>query len=196
MQKTKKMNKKDSYWLSPYFDFLSNKKVLELGGGFGEDSVVLTRLCQSLFIIEKTEFSCKVLKQVVPDATIINGDFRKILPQLEEKFDTVIASLSIHYFNEDDTKQLLIDIANIMDKDSTLIVRVNSSKDVNYGAKGFPKIEEEFYSINGIAKRFFTKKGIEYFFNKDWVISNLSEKSIDRYSLEKIVWEFTAKKKN
>ncbi len=191
------MTKIDYNWLSSYSEYLIDKTVLELGAGYGEDSVIIDSLCDNLFAIEKAEYAAEIVKQRVPNATVIFcGDFRTILPQLKAKFDTVIASLSLHYFNEADTQQLLRDIANVMDKDSTLIVRVNSSKDVNYGAKGFPKIENEYFNINGFPKRFFSKKGLDYFFNKDWEINNLSEKSIDRYPLEKIIWEFTAKKKN
>ena len=189
------MNRKDYNWLNAYTEYLSGKTVLELGGGFGDDSVVIEPLCQHLCIIEQDNYGAEILEQRVPKATVLCVDFREILTKFKEKFDTIIASLSIHYFNEDDTKQVLTDIANVMHKDSTLIVRVNSSKDVNYGAKDFPKIEDEYFNINGYPKRFFSKKGIEYFFNKDWELSNISEKSIDRYLLEKIVWEFTAKKK-
>lgn len=185
----------DYTWLFPYSEYISNKIVLELGASIGIDTYIINGFASEIYVIEKDEYSLEILKQKIPNAKIICGDFRDVLPVFDKKINTVIASLSLHYFSNIETKQIISNLYNILEDTGTLIVRVNSSNDVNYGAVGFPKIEEEYFNINGMPKRFFSNKAIENYFNPNWEIIEIKEKSIDRYTNEKIIWEFIAKKK-
>jgi len=190
------MIKEDYNWLLPYSKYFSNKSVLELGAGFGDDSVIIDKLCKSHLIIEKDSYAVRIIEQRVPNATVLWGDFRDVLPQFDRDIDTIVVSLVLHYFSEEDTLKILSNLARIASKNTTLIVRVNSINDVNYGSVGFPEIENEYFNVNGIPKRFFSRESIERYFNSDWEIIGLKEKSIDRYEVEKVIWEFVAKKKS
>jgi len=187
--------KKDYDWLLPYSQLILNKKVLELGSGSGIDTARLAELCKILYVIEKDEQRAEIVRQKFPDVKISCGDFREILPLFNYKIDTVIASLSLHYFNDIDTKKILGYLLKILGESSTLIVRVNSINDIHFGSLGYSKIEDGLLNTNGMTKRFFNHEAIEKYFSPDFEIINLQEKSIDRYSKEKIIWEFVAKKK-
>ena len=92
-------------------------------------------------------------------------------------------------FNEEDTKNILNEIKRVLQKDGILIFRVNSTKDVNYGAGEGEEIEKHFYRTQvGMYKRFFDKEDIEYFFKK-WKNLYINEEQMTRYEKVKEVWK-------
>ena len=75
-----------------------------------------------------------------------------------------------------------------------MLCRVNSFKDENYGAAGYPEIESGLYEVNGEQKRFFTKREIKLLWSQWFVLGEILHKDIDRYEKTKFVYEFSATK--
>jgi hypothetical protein len=71
-----------------------------------------------------------------------------------------------------------------------LILRVNSTQDHNYGAVGYPMVEENLYVVGTQTKRFFDGPSLLELFN-GWEINHMKEREIVRYDKEKWVWELT-----
>jgi SAM-dependent methyltransferase len=110
------------------------------------------------------------------------------------EFDVVVASLSLHYFDWITTKNIVAEISRVLVDDGFLLCRVNSNQDINYGARGYPKLESGLFDVGGMSKRFFDKTSILDLFSGDWTFIDLEHKSIDRYQQTKTVWELGAVK--
>lgn len=76
---------------------LTNKKVLMLGCGTGEESIILKEHGASEIVgIDISEVSIKVAKETYSDLEFLIADMHK-LPFEDESFDFVYSSLVIHY---------------------------------------------------------------------------------------------------
>ena len=179
--------KTDYSWLEPYSDLLVGKEVLELGCGSGIDTRVLGGLAKRLVSSDLDPgINCAATTMIV--------DHSKPLPFNGGVFDTVVASLCLHYFKIEKTKEIITEIYRVLNRGGTLICRLNSSMDTNYGAVGYSEIEPGLFDVNGEQKRFFKKQEIIELWSQGFEISDIIHKSIDRYESPKFVYEFTATK--
>ena len=76
---------------------LTGKKVLMLGCGTGEESIMLREFgAKDIIGIDLSEESIRIAKESYPDCEFLVGDMHK-LPFEDETFDFVYSSLTIHY---------------------------------------------------------------------------------------------------
>jgi hypothetical protein len=73
-------------------------------------------------------------------------------------------------------------------------MRVNSTRDTNYGAEGHPQVEPGAFWVDGMYKRYFDRTSLERLFNTDegaagWQVIHKEERTISRYAKPKVVWE-------
>lgn len=179
--------KVDHRWLDRWMPRLDGLTVLELGCGEGIDSAILREsagLVVSSDIDQRDGWSGGGAYLVL--------DHSKPLPFKAEAFDVVVVSLSLHYFSWDTTEKIVSEISRVLKSGGLLICRLNSTKDVNYGATGYPEIEPGLHEVYGGAKRFFTAEDIALLFRREWLVKDVQHKVIDRYALPKAVWEFSA----
>jgi len=179
--------KHDHKWLESYTDVLQDKNVLELGCGSGIDTAFILSLTKRLI-------SGDLAPSSKSPGTAIALDHAKILPFKNGAFDTVVASLCLHYFSLKKTKEIITEIARVLKPQGTLICRLNSYKDKNHGATGYPEIEPGFYNVSGEQKRFFTEHQIKELWKQEYLLGAVLHKSIDRYQKTKYVYEFFATK--
>lgn len=173
----------------PYFK-KENFKILDLGSGNGADSLYLLASGYEVTSLDYSTEALKELKEANPKANIIEHDLLNPLPFENENFDVVIADLSLHYFDKENTLKILDNIKDILKKEGILIARVNSIKELDE-SKPKEKIEENFYFIDGYNKRFFTSKQVNFYFN---IFSSLTfqEKEVIRYKNKKHLFEIFA----
>ena len=69
-----------------------------------------------------------------------------------------------------------------------LVLRVNSRRDVYFGARGHTPIEPDFYRVGTRTKRFFDAADIHECAAGGWSIEHLEANVIDRYDHPKHVW--------
>lgn len=191
--------KKPKYddWLAKYLDYLDESKeipIIDLGCGFGNDTLYLT---ERGYPVISCDYSIEALNRLKffiekPETRLVN--MLDGLPFDNNIACVLIADLSIHYFSWDDTNKIINDISRVLIEDGYFICRVNSVKDINYGAGQGVKIEDNYYNVNGKFKRFFDQEQIEKVF-KNWEIINLKEYEMNRYKDPKIVWEIAMKNK-
>ena len=175
--------KADYDWLESWVDRLKQKLVLELGAGEGIDSTYLRRNGCTL-----------VATDLKPDKELEISylNHGKPLPFVENTFQVVVASLTLHYFKWSQTVEIINEISRVLKSGGLLVCRVKSVNDEHYGATGYPELEPRLYSVKGQLKRFFTKEDIIELLGKNWNLVSIEEKRIDRYKYPKIVWEFGA----
>ncbi len=112
-----------------------------------------------------------------------------------ESADLIIANLSLHYFDEKTTLDIIEKIKDTLIDGGILLARLNSIEDINYGSNSLDEIEKHYYNSMNIKKRFFDKNDIEYFFNsfkieicrEETVLTAVHDKT-------KKVWECAFKK--
>jgi len=172
--------KKDDHWLDSWVNDITDRSVLELGAGSGIDTQSLARMTDQL-----------IAGDLNPrHASVTHLDHREPLPFENDKFDVVVASLTLHYFEWRLTVNIVNEIQRVLKSEGLLICRVNSIQDIHYGAVGYPEIETRLFQVKEQLKRFFTRDDIVKLFSDGWTLTKLTEKQIDRYDKVKTVWEF------
>ncbi len=142
-----------------------------------------------------TDFSSEVLKMVQKenkDLQTMLFDMTGGLPFGDNSVDVVIADLCLHYFDSEMTKYIIKEISRVLKKDGYLLVRVNSTKEVQK-KNNLEKIEHNFYFEGNIYKRYFDEEDCYYYF-KDFKVYYLQESAMDRYDNPKVLWELCLRK--
>jgi len=183
----------DTNWLIKYKPQLSGRNILEIGCGEGDDTKVLAHIAGGIIAIDKDITRIKKLSDTFPNVVIEQLDICDGIAFSENQFSVIIASLSLHYFTQAETHKILSSIQYSLVCNGILIVRVNSTKDINYGSVGYPEIEPGLFNVEGEQKRFFNKASVLDYYTKNWQIDHLEEKTIDRYHKPKVIWEFVAR---
>ncbi|MFT8352300.1 class I SAM-dependent methyltransferase [Clostridium saccharoperbutylacetonicum] len=102
-------------------------------------------------------------------------------------------NFTLHYFNDETTKNIVKEIRRVLKPNGYLIGRVNSTNNFNFGAGCGEEIEKNFYLTEAGYKRFFTEEDIRCYF-KDFIIEECKETNITKYGNEKRAFEFAIKK--
>ena len=83
------------------------------------------------------------------------------LPFDDGSFAVTIGDISLHYFNDKNTKNLMKEIKRILTPNGILLARVSSLKD-KHG--NYPEIEKGYYNKGSWAQRFFDEKEVKKHF--------------------------------
>jgi ubiquinone/menaquinone biosynthesis C-methylase UbiE len=182
-------------WLDKWIPTLNQKSengsILELGCGWGWDTLELLNAGCSVIAADLSTGNLRATQQAVPNADIIQLDHSQSLPFVDHSVDIIVASLSLHYFTWTVTLQIASELKRCLKTDGILLARVNSTDDVNYGAGSGVEIEPNLYQIESRTKRFFDEKNVRTLF-QGWDIQFLEENIIHRYEKPKSVWEVLA----
>ncbi len=111
-------------------------------------------------------------------------------PFCDDKFEMVIADLSLHYFKNNDTFKIISEIKRILKPNGYLFFRLNSTNTKEYKQlieNNIVEIEKHLFYTKNMEKRFFNEEDINYYF-KDFKKIYLKEDNMNRYNSEKIVW--------
>jgi len=187
---------KNDPWLDKWIPLIQQKStnglVLELGCGSGWDTAeLLDADCQVI----ATDMSMKNLSEcrlTAPQATHVQLNHSTLLPFANYSVSVILASLTLHYFTWTVTIQIASELRRCLKEDGVLLIRVNSTNDVNYGASTTaPPIEPNFYQVGTSTKRFFDETSVRMFL-EGWDIQFLEENIIHRFEKPKSVWEVMA----
>ena len=191
-------NEKPNYdlWLDKYAAILSESKtvpIIDLGCGFGNDTLYLYERGYQVISCDYSSEALKKLTFFIEKPLTRLFDMREGLPFVDQSAKIVVADLSLHYFSWLDTQKIVNEIQRVLAKDGYLLARVNSVRDINYGAGRGIVIEENYYNDDGKLKRFFSKAELETLF-QNWDVKYVSEYEMGRYKNTKVLWEISAQK--
>jgi len=162
--------------------------VLELGCGAGRDSEQLAALGLKVIGIDLSAESIERARERVPTATFHCQDFRGPFPT-PGNLGVMVASLCLHYFAWTETVDLAQRIRSQLRLGGILLCRLNSTKDVNYGATGHSQIGDNYYLVDGQPKHFFDRRSAERLFASGWRALSIDEYSTSRYGPPKVLRE-------
>lgn len=182
-------------WLDDYksdLEKFKNSKFLDLGCGIGADTLYLI---ERGYKVISVDYSKEAINNILSN---IKGSEAKILDMNEKftfennSFNLIIADISLHYFNEEKTKNIMNEIKRILNKNGLLICRVSSINDKYYGAGSGTEIEKRFYDHGSYAQRYFNEDDLNKFFS---IIGKFTfvEKAMTRkesyYSMPKMLYQ-------
>lgn len=196
-------NKREStytVWLDDKIDLIGKcgGVVLDLGCGNGEDTKYLIDCGFEVISADFSNSSIEALSEIRGSNPLLfdmsnEEDWEKFK---DKSIGTVIANLSLHYFDSKTTMMILSNIERILKPSGLLIARLNSSKDENFGANDGTKVEPNFYINNerGITKRFFDNSTIKEYFSIFDIVS-VVQKEIVYIGKKKQIFEIICKNK-
>ena len=184
-------------WLPLLGDPTPRSSLLELGCDIGRDTVCLAGRGFRPVALDISAEALDICRRNVPEAILMRHDLRQPLPFPDQSFQAVIGSLCLHYFEWQKTVEIVREIRRCLLPGGLFLCRVNSIKDVNHGALGYPAIEPHFYAVDGRysqKKRYFDRGEIAALFDAGWETVAIEEMTIDRYQRPKEIWEIVLRK--
>ncbi len=184
-------------WLPLIAENALDSTVLELGCNAGRDTA---HLAQAGFHVVATDISRDALQachRAVPSALLLCHDLREPLPFADGVFGVIVASLCLHYFDWNKTREIVAGIHRCLSPGGVLLCRVNSTRDVHHGADGAVVLEPNYFLVEGrysSRKRFFDRAAIDALFGPEWARIAMEEMTVDRYEKPKVVWEAVLRK--
>lgn len=141
-------------------------KILELGSGHGQDSIFFAKHGYDVVSTDIETFSLKQnlskqSEEVRKKINIQQVDLKENLPFEKGSFDAVYAHLSIHYFDQETTYNIIHEIGRILKPGGIFAFLVNSINDPEYNT-GI-ELEKDFFQINKITKRYFNIESTRHF---------------------------------
>jgi SAM-dependent methyltransferase len=180
-------------WLDPWLPELTARAagapVLEIGCGSGDDTATLAAAGLAVVAFDLSPEAVATARARVPQAAVSCQDVRDPFPLAPGSAGAVVASLSLHYFPWDETVGLARRIHAVLRPGGLLLCRLNSTEDTHFGAQGHPRIDDDFYLVNGEPKRFFDAAAIDRLFADGWQRLSTRHAVTGKYGLPKSLWE-------
>ncbi|BDP42211.1 hypothetical protein DAETH_21800 [Deinococcus aetherius] len=165
-------------------------EILELGCGEGRDTrFLLSAGFDRVTALDISEQALAECRKLPGSPRCLLHDLREPLPFADGTYEVVLASLCLHYFSWDITGAAMQEIWRVLKRGGLLLCRVNSTRDVHYGAAGHAELGHHYYRVGEKQKRFFDRTDIETLFDPSWRRLAVQELEIDRYAKPKTVWE-------
>lgn len=187
------VNNKPKYddWLDNYLDIINSidSEIIDLGCGVtGNNTLYLLEKGKKVVSCDFADEALNVVKKIKGSKTL-KFDMLDNFPFNDDYTDLIIADLSLHYFNDFDTKKIISEIKRVLRKDGYLFVRVNSTNSSEYKmlVDSSKELEHHLYFNNGMEKRFFDDLDIKKYFAEFKCIYSC-ECNMNRWCNDKIVW--------
>jgi SAM-dependent methyltransferase len=177
-------------WLDKYFDGGgSGRAVLELGCGTGDDTSFLVTADCDLTCCDFSKEALKRISELYPGAAAKEFNLKDRFPFDDGVFDTVIASLCLHFFDETELRGILSEIKRVLTPDGILLCRLNSANEYTEGLRGETELAPGSYMTQKGFKRFYDESAARSVFIKDWNIEFITEVTTLKFSKPKSLLE-------
>lgn len=138
--------------------FPSTGNLIDVGCGQGQDSRFFA---EHGYEVTGIDFSKEGINFARGKSADLNIDFTVLdianpLPFHNSSFDIVYSHLALHYFDKLTTKEIFEELTRILKPGGILAVFVNSIHDPEYNTG--KKIEEDYFLIGNMQKRYFSKE--------------------------------------
>lgn len=138
----------------------SHNTLLDLGCGNGQDSMYFAKKGLKVTAVDWAESGLDNVRKIAVQKNIKSLEVvQQNLTHLDfpaHSFDVIYAHLSLHYFDDQTTKEIFNGVYRILKKDGLLFVKCKSVDDRLYGHG--TKLQEDMYEYRGHIRHFFTKE--------------------------------------
>ncbi len=182
----------EDMWIDEYKNYFANGGTcLDLGCGIGQFS---KKLMEYGYEVVSSDISDIALNKVNEfNDNIVKADMRKPLPFKDSQFDLVFANLSIHYFSDKDTKNLISEIKRILKIGGLFIGSVNGIQGYENIKDTAEVLEHHFYQNKGKLIRLFDIDDLKHYLNI-FNILKIEERETIRFNYKKNYLVFFASK--
>ena len=156
-------NIEEDLWINDYKDCLNGGICLDLGCGIGQYSKWFMENGYEVISSDISKIALEKVKEF--NSNVVNLDMREKLPFEDNKFDVVFANLSIHFFSDSDTKNLMNEIKRILKKDGLFIGSVNGIQGLEFMKETAKKLEHNYYYNKGRYIRLFDVEDVKNYLN-------------------------------
>ncbi len=185
-------NLEEDIWIDEYKDYFNGSGLcLDLGCGIGQFTKRLMEYGYDVISSDISDIALNKVKEF--NKKIVKADMRKPLQFDDEKFDLVFANLSIHYFSDEETRNLLKEIKRILKDGGLLIGSVNGIQGLQNIKDTAEVLDHHFYLNKGKYIRLFDKKDLKEYLNSFDIIK-IEERETIRFNYKKNYIIFIAKK--
>lgn len=178
-------------WLEPFAGLIAacRTPVLDLGCGMGNDTASLLAQGKEVIPCDCCQEALEIVRRQFPGVRhTACFDLQEGLPFPAGFTDLMVADLSLHYFSWKDTQAILEDLRRVLTPGGTVLLRVNSVKDVCHSAGQGEEVEPRLYRTpDGRYKRFFNREDLRRLF-AGWEELALYEETMTRYQEPKPLW--------
>lgn len=182
----------EDLWIEKYKTYLNlTGKCLDLGCGIGQYSKQLIKYGYDVISADISDIALNKVKDF--NENVVKLDMRDKLPFQDNEFDLVFANLSIHYFSDEDTRKLMLEIKRILKKDGLFIGSVNGIEGLKVIGNETKEIEYHFYEYKDKLIRLFDINDIKKYL-ADFNIIKIDERETIRFKHKKNYIVFIAKK--
>lgn len=182
----------EDLWIDEYNTYLNSKgKCLDLGCGIGQFSKQLIKYGYDVISADISDIALNKVKGF--NENVVKLDMRDKLPFQDNEFDLVFANLSIHYFSDEDTRKLMLEIKRILKEDGLFIGSVNGIEGLKVIGNEAKEIEYHFYEYKNKLIRLFDINDIKKYLN-DFNIIKIDERETIRFQHKKKYIVFIVKK--
>lgn len=181
----------EDLWIDEYKPYFNSKgKCLDLGCGIGQYSKQLIKYGYDVVSADISDIALNKVKSF--NENVVKLDMRDNLPFSDSEFDLVFANLSIHYFSEEDTRKLMLEIKRILKQDGLFIGSVNGIQGLEVIGNETKEIEYHFYEYKDKLIRLFDTNDIKKYLN-NFNIIKIDERETIRFKHKKNYIVFIAK---
>ena len=183
---------KDDIWIDEYKEYFNNEGLcLDLGCGIGQYSKRIMEYGYNVISSDISEIALNKVKKF--NKNVIKLDMRNPLPFDDNTFDIVFANLSIHYFDDEETKKLINEIKRILKTNGLFIGSVNSIQGYEFIKNTAKEIDYHYYFNKGKNIRLFDINDIKNYLSI-FNILKAEEKVTQRFDHSKNYIIFISKK--
>lgn len=187
-------------WLDEYKDILEqnkDKEILDLGCGIGADTLYLLERGYNVLSCDFSNEALKSIQDNISNSKTLHLDMRKKFPIEDDSYSLIIADLSLHYFDNETTINIMNEIKRILKQDGILLSRVASVNDSNFGAGVGKELEKNYYFEGDYTKSFFDLEDVNKYFG---IIGSVETEETqmtrneEEYSKPKVLYKIKVKK--
>lgn len=181
----------EDMWIDDYKEYFKSGLYLDLGCGIGQYSRKFIANGNEVISADISKIALEKVKEF--NSNIVNLDMQEPLPFKDNIFDVVFANLSIHYFNDNDTKNLMDEIKRILKQDGVFIGSVNGLEGLEKIKDTAKKLEEHFYFNKNKYIRLFEQEDLEKYLS-GFAILKIEKRETKRFEHNKNYWIFIVRK--
>ena len=182
----------DDFWIEDYTNYLNNSGLcLDLGCGIGQYSKWFMNHDYKVISSDISKIALDKVKEF--NDNVVNLDMREKLPFEDNEFDVVFANLSIHYFSDLETKNLMKEIKRILKKDGLFVGSVNGIEGLEVIKETAKVLDHHYYFNNDKYIRLFDIDDVKNYLNIFDIIK-VDKRETVRFDNKKNYIVFVAKK--